>query len=98
MPLGARAPLGGGSPQRQTTPNATLMTARKATMSAEIRQLIEALDRACRESRQIRQEAEDAMKRRVFWPERRHSFHARHSVDWRIPREEVSEESSDEAA
>jgi hypothetical protein len=66
-------------------------------MSAEIRQLIEALDQACRESRQIRQRAEEAMKRRVSWPERRRSFDARHSGEWRIPGEEVEEE-SDEAA
>jgi len=74
------------------------MTAAGTFMSAEIRQLIEALDRACRESRQIRQRAEEAMKRRVFWPERRRSFDARYSGEWRIPREEVPEESSDEAA
>ena len=74
------------------------MTARQATMSAEMRQLIEALDRACRESREIRQRAEDAMKRRVCWPEFRHSFDARHSGAWRIPGEEVPEECSDEAA
>ena len=74
------------------------MTARSASMSAEIRQLIEALDRACRESRQIRQRAEEAMKRRVFWPERRHSFDARHSGEWRIPLEQVPDDGSEEAA
>jgi len=73
------------------------MTARKASMSAEIRQLIEALDQACRESRQIRQLAEEAMKSRVFWPERRRSFDARRSGEWRIPREEVEEESNEAA-
>lgn len=37
----------------------------------EIKGLIEKVDEICRESQQIRDRAEDSMRRKPFWPERR---------------------------
>jgi hypothetical protein len=39
--------------------------------SEDIQRLIEELEQACRESRELREQVESAMKTRCFWPERR---------------------------